>query len=283
MKKRTDIIILGLLIVTILPIKFNSVTGNPIPTDNNYETSPFPDNYNNSVYFKQEIINVTFGEKVAFDAQYSFKNELSSETEISILLPFVCYEDYTEPDIINLLVNENELDYSWTNPTLDLDDYGESYSNFLAISFDLSFTANEEKNIHVQYTRDYQVSDSTDNDKIHYSFQYIVGTARAWNHPIEYAHFEFWIPKEICNGYNPPSYLEPMTVREESYYYIATLDYQDWRPSFDRIMIHWSKTKPLLQNPLLLNAVAFTTPFILIGILYFTFKKIKNRHYYSEN
>ena len=283
MKNRKEKVFFCLLVTTILATNFNSVTSNPIPIDDNYETSPFPDNYDGSVYFKQEIINVTFGEKATINAQYSFKNALSNETEIGILLPFAYHEYSTEPIIKNLTVGEEKLDYSWTTISIDLRALESSFSDyedFSAISFILPFAANEEKIVHVQYSRDYEIYDFS--EEIHYSFAYIVGTANAWNHSIEYAHFEFWIPKEICNGYNPPPYLEPMTVREERNYYVATLDYKDWTPSNPRLVILWSIHKPFFQNPAVFSLALMISPFFFIGILYTIFKKIKNRHYYSE-
>ncbi len=257
--KRLNFIFLTAFIYSILLIRNNLAIGNPIPIDINWETSPVSTNYNNSVIFKQEIVNVTFDSlKANINAFYTFKNIGITAQDLGILLPFINYKGAsTGPEDVQLLLNDNEIYYIWQNID-NIWEYGDK--TYRAISFNLSFNPYEEKMIQIKYYRDYMIYDSIYNREAYYHFNYLVGTARNWNHPIQSAYFEFWIPKQICDDFEWPPYVNITgnnvkdTVKEFANYYFASLEFENWTlptyesnigwvPAFDFISLHWTKTR----------------------------------------
>ena len=272
----THILVL-ILITFFLPIQVTR--GNPIPVDENWDTLPIPNNYNGSVYFKQEIINVTFDDSEAhIIAQYSFKNANDSYYDLGILLPFRVTAD--KPKIHSLLVAGSETEYSWKNSTLPIiEDLGWSSSRFLTIELNVSFNPDEEKLIQIEYSREYMVYNSQMNSEIHYSFWYIIGTARAWNHSIDLAYFSFRVPTTICDQIHWPSYIEDLgqntnTVTKSGGYYHLTLTYTNWNldtpvaKKWDFLRVTWRKTKTFWINPeLLLFLIPVSVALVILGVI----------------
>jgi hypothetical protein len=252
---RIKFVFLVFITCSLLLIRCNLTRGNPIPVDINWETSPVSRN-NSSVIFKQEVINVTFDStKANFTAFYTFKNIGSIVQELGILLPFVNYGSSTRPKNVLLHLNKSEIDYIWQDVN-NVWEYGEE--TYQAITFNLSFNPNEEKVIKIEYYRDYMIYDSVYNNKAHYHFRYLVGTVRNWNHPIDSAYFEFWIPKHICDGFEWAPYVNDTwktinnAVKEDATYYIASLEFENWTlpnyigwiPAYDFITLYWTKARP---------------------------------------
>ena len=236
---------LTLILFILFNVNFCNVTlGNPLPYeyDSNYGAAPVPDNYTDSVFFKQEIINVTLNSsKANVNALYSFKNNGTTSVNLNIVLPIpyrlVDYIDSWSPEEIqikNLVLEENHtpIAYTWL-ASRHLRDFSIFHGTmvFRVIAFNMSFAAAEEKAIHVQYSRDYDIIERDDfvGKNSAYEYTYLVGTARAWNRSLESAYFEFWIPKNLC-GKKPQSNVE-MSMRETFDYYILSVEHENWLPS----------------------------------------------------
>jgi len=212
--------------------------------DENYGVSPIPVDYNGSVYFTEEVINVTYDSSKAYmHAQYIFKNNCTENVDLHIRLPFIVYDG---PDDIVLSEEKHPLDYSWVNTTVGLE-FFDDYYEFKAIEFFLSFEPYEKITVTIQYSREYEIDDSTMNSFIYYSFGYIIGTAKTWNHPLDSALFEFWIPKSICDD----SFLlsKQFAVTVEPKHYVASVEYLNWIPEHDVIDIYWHKLRPFGLTP----------------------------------
>lgn len=253
--------------------------GNPLPfhVDENYGGFPVPANYdcadiNCSVFFKQEIINVTFNSsKANINALYSFKNNDSTFINMSIILPLPTYDKELD---VSLLLEENEIAYRWLD-NRELRGIRILSGNlfFRAITFNISFTADEEKTIHVQYARDYHIVDRSDvwEKTTHYDYSYLVGTAMAWNRSLESAYFEFWVPKNLSE--NKPQSNKNMIVREKVNHFVLSVEYKNWLPSNgdEVIGVAWHKTEDLTwMNILLFGSVLGLIAIITILIMIIT-------------
>lgn len=238
---------LVMLLFILLFIQCDIAAGNIVPVDGNYGGFPVPANSEPiyptiPVFFKQESINVTFdSSKAHVNAFYTLKNNKSTAIDMGIALPFC---NNSETYIMSLSLQEKEIDYNWLDETEINVIHILRHSNYHAITFNLSFTAYEEKTIHIQYSRECNIYDSMDGlkKKTHYGYRYLVGTARAWNHPLESASFEFWIPKSLCDQINTG--YRKMSVRETSDYRIVSVKYENWLPSSDNVMVSvwWTQT-----------------------------------------
>ena len=239
------------LVITLFILLFTQcdiVPGNIVPVDSNYESFPVPTNYEANhptipVFFKQESINVTFDSSMAYiNAFYTLKNNKSTAIDMGIALPFL---NVSETYIESLSLLEQEIDFIWLDETeISVIPIFRNNEYYNAIAFNLSFMAYEEKTIHVQYSREYNIYNEWDGLKkeTHYGYRYLVGTARAWSCPLESAFFEFWVPKSLCDhilmGYRNKS------VRETSNYHIVSVKYENWLPSSNSEMVSvwWTQT-----------------------------------------
>ena len=249
--QRQILIVIPLIAIFIFTKCF-VIAGNPVPIrdyqDINFEGVPFPSLEDSSLYFKEEVINVTFDSSNAhFEAFYTFKNNGSSLEDIGILLPFVDHYGYSEkPKEIQLDENGEKIPFHWMNFSVDYDNEYQISGDLDLIYFDLSFNTNEEKTIHVQYVRKYLVS-----SKYGCEYRYLIGTARSWNYSIESASFHFWIPKEICTNFsrNFDSIKEIYSknfyneTQETDDYYINTIYFNNWIPdeNFNIISVRWER------------------------------------------
>jgi hypothetical protein len=273
--RKSQVLPLISLITIIFLSNCFTTTGNPVPVryyqDINYEGGPFMSRKNSAIYFKEEVINVTFDSSSAnFNANYTLKNNGSSEEDIRILLPFIDHSSYSErPENVQLKTNGIKTWFKWMKIDLKFPTEYEVSKNFDAIYFDLIFLANEEKTIHVQYARKYLISQEYGCE-----YRYLVGTARSWNHSIESAHFEFRIPKKICTNftrtfYSNNSYTETQETHD---YYINTIHFSNWIPDerFNYISVRWErKFEPSYFGLLRLGGLLI----LLILISLFIFKK----------
>jgi hypothetical protein len=281
---------------------FSITRGNPIPLDDNWGSSPVSTNYDSSIIFKEEIIRTTFNSsKVNFSAYYTFKNMNTTNSSLEILLPFYTYYgDTTGPENLLLIMEGIKINYFWENIS-NIWEYG-NY-NYKAIVFNLSFMPYEEKVVNVQYCRNYMIYDSIENSEIHYSYYYLVGTARNWNHSIESAYFEFLIPKQNCDGFEWAPYIDLIggnvisKVEENNFYYNASLRLENWTlptretevhwgPDLDFIYLGWRKSKPfgLSQVELTYNIIIGSIiGIVLILTSIFAFLRLKKlkRYYFG--
>ena len=249
--------IITLMVTMFINMAVFTSNGNPVPTrdytDINYEGFPFISNDTSSIYFKQELINVTFdSSKAYFQADYTFKNNDSTPLNMTITLPFANHYNYSKkPKNIILTQDQENLPYSWIKYPYDIisiPSYAYHYS-LDAILFNLTFNANEEITVHVKYSRNYLIS-----RRYGCEYRYLVGTARSWNHSIESAIFEFQIPKRICNNLSRAfdgSREERSEnlfhkIRENDEFYIANLYFQNWIPgdALNMIVVDWERDFP---------------------------------------
>jgi len=249
MEKRNHHLFLVSLLFIILFVQCDIAPGNIVPVDSNYGGFPVPSNYEVNhpaipVFFKQESINVTFdSSKAHINAFYTLENNKSIAIDMGIALPFL---NESEKDIESLSVQEKELDYIWLDEKeiTDIPFFRNSGKYFHVIAFNLSFTAYEEKTIHIQYSREYNIYNNTTGLKkeTHYGYSYLVGTARAWNRPLESASFEFWVPKRLSD--HIPKNHRNMSVRETPNYYILSVKYENWLLSdnYETIGVWWTQT-----------------------------------------
>ena len=249
---KQSIFCLTLILFIIFNVNFCNVTlGNPLPYeyDDNYGGAPVSVNYTSSVFFKQEIINVTLNSsKANVNALYSFKNNGVTSINLSIILPIPWAVWSPEKlQTLNLVLEENHIPiaYTWLD-SRDLRDLGDfwKFHIYEGIAFNMSFAAAEEKTVHVKYSRDYEITESDDivGKNSFYEYTYLIGTARAWNHTLESAYFEFWIPKNLCSE-KPQSNVE-MSMKETFDYYILSVEHENWLPSSNDevIGVRWNNT-----------------------------------------
>jgi len=136
------------------------------------------------------------------------------------------------------------------------------YNEFYLIEFNLTFNAYEKKDVIIHYSRDYVVYDYESNPEIHHIYQYFVGSLRIWNHTIDQAEFNFWVPKALCDNiqeiqeYWYPDYLGNNTsnITEYENYYFLSVKYENWTlpdpESYDYyfIRISWKEKKDALEK-----------------------------------
>jgi hypothetical protein len=253
MKNSSYILINSVIIfVFILSPLVNPVVGNPLPVDDKYQGSPFPNEINTTIFLKNEFINVTFNKRTAMiDASYSFQNEANISANLSILLPLASVY-IVQPTDIDLLSEESVLNYTWINYTIDLEALGFEPiydKKFRSIIFNLSFDPYEIKSINITYSRSYIRYNSIYESRIYYNYMYLAGTARVWNHTIDSALFKFWIPKTLCN-WDPPIIPGDSEIKENRDYYIVEKRFANWIPNRyeDFIRISWEEVKPITQT-----------------------------------
>jgi hypothetical protein len=218
---------------------------------------------NRSIFLKAETINVTLDqEKAHVNALYILKNEATNETSLDIALPFS-----RTPSNVKLMIDGKEKTYTWkeikevevphTYPAIDsvhsIHDPKES------IGFSLSFNGSEEKRVHITYQREYQITEGLYDHKIVSEFRYIIGTSRWWKYPLQSAHFEFWVLKKtfdkgtvvvLGNQMISPSDI-PFFINSTTKDYVClSVDYKNWMPVDDFLVLYWEKAKPFFETRL---------------------------------
>ena len=262
--KKTYLIAFIILLPTF--IQYEWASGNPIPRDHYYSATPFSSTYNGSVVFESEHINITFEDAKAYiSANYTFRNVNDTACNLTILLPFHnAY--YHKPNVSELLANENNISYKWKNMTESLFNTYENifwYNEFYLIEFNLTFNAYEKKDVIACYSRDYVVYNYESNPDIRHIYRYFVGSLKIWNHTIDKAEFNFWVPKELCDNiqeiqeYWYPDHLGNNTsnITEYENYYFLSVKYENWTLPYSEydgyyhfIQISWKEKKDQLAK-----------------------------------
>jgi hypothetical protein len=103
----------------------------------------------------------------------------------------------------------------------------------------------------------------------------MVGTAKAWNHTIDYAYFEFRVPKELITpevDFDHDFIFSNSEIKEDNDYKIFIVEFNNWIPEQYYIGVYWEciKTKPrpilfFLEN--LAVVVIFIGFFLVSGLL----------------
>ncbi len=151
--------------------------------------------------FTDEDVIITVNETIAkFYARYAIKN-YEKTTNYWISLPFAL-----KPWDINLTINDEALDYSWTESYVEPEPIP-----FDAITFQVEIAEGEKLDIEVSYYRNYE--SIFENNTQYGLFRYIVGSTRSWDQPLNFAHFELW--------------QEAGSIKT----LIETRDYTNWYPS----------------------------------------------------
>jgi hypothetical protein len=230
--------LIALIVFTTFSTRVETVRGNPIPWDENWEMNPYSNDYNGSIVFTHEHINITFDEENAYIiANYTFKNIETTMSNLTIFIPFINYEnESTKPDITQIQVDGKSVEYNWGQLTENFSDIYPSnwgYEQFNYMEVNLTFNAQETKGLQIHYTRDYMIYNYPSNTEIHYEYRYFVGSLRLWNQSLEKAEFEFWVPKTLCDTIQKPwnSHVIGNNISElieyEKYYYVSVI-YENW-------------------------------------------------------
>ncbi|NHJ31887.1 MAG: hypothetical protein FK732_03400 [Asgard group archaeon] len=155
---------------------------------------------NTGLMFADEDVIITVNETFAsFYARYAVKN-YEEVTNYRIALPFAL-----KPWDINLTVNDEPIDYTWTYSYVEPESLP-----FDTIWFNIQIEKNEKLDIEVSYYRDFEVVE--ENGTQYGLFRYIVGSTKSWGRALDFAHFEFWQEKNSTK-----------TLLE-------TRDYYNWMP-----------------------------------------------------
>jgi len=269
--QKNKIYLITFLLVLTTFIRYEYGSGNPIPFDDNWEVSPYPYNYNGSISFVEEYINVTFDKtKANIIATYTFENLNDTTCNATILIPYLNYFNKSNrPIISHLLLDEYNTSYEWMGLTENFSTiypYNVLPNEYYLVKIKIPFEANETKVVEIHYTRNYRVYDYYFNYEIHYSYRYFVGSARLWNHSIESARFDFWIPKTRCDKISLPGHSNYLgnnisNLIEYDNYYFVSVKYENWtlpidddgKPlknhSWDFVNIYWTQRKPFYRLP----------------------------------
>ena len=174
---------------------------------------------------------------------------------MKLLLPFAgdrdpraMYRDFPKPENLTLTVNDFQVSFQWTTFSWNNQDLN-------AIIFNVSFEAYEELSVVAKYNRTFK---SRERD---WSFEYLTMTGIIWNHPIEYARFEFNVSNEF-EGYIVSGMQNYTTSIGKNNTTLAK-EYYDWIPNYNiRIDVknHHSRDNPFFWQ------IIF--PVIIIGVLF---------------
>lgn len=227
------------LILIAIPV----ADGNPVPyypTFTAKDGNPIPAVNDTDVYLAEELLIFTFSSKsVDVQAEYLFRNDGPYHVNLSIFLPF-----NDTATVFDLKVDG--IDHSYQEYQMDLHRYywwgsGRSYHGVL---FGVSFGPHGSRNVSIGYQRELHVSyDYEDNDKLHHSFNYMVWTTKYWNHSIDRARFEFWLPRSL---YEEIDYYDFNSSYESGKYTVLVEEYEDWSPSdyYGEVGINWWRFRP---------------------------------------
>ncbi|MHA1946434.1 MAG: hypothetical protein ACXACP_08220 [Candidatus Hodarchaeales archaeon] len=250
-----------------------SISGIPIPWEEEFPVYPYPKYYNGSIFFESEHIYVIFDETEAkIEAEYSFKNPSDTSNNLSILIPF----KYV-PEISIILLDGKIINYEWRNLTNEYstrpyDLYWFKSSYFIRLNLD--FNASETKILKMNYSSNYTRGSHPHTDAYdYYQYEHFVGPLRFWNHSLETAEYEFMVPKTISDKV-PYLYSRPYSLGNNTKiftandtHYSINLKYENLtipplqiRSQFweSRVGIGWEKSKSNSIIPL------FVTAFILV-------------------
>jgi len=227
----------------LLVLVFGNVEGNPgppsvppPPTQDPDAGGPAPYS-NNTLLFISENVTIRLDEKAYIQADYTFENPLNESIETIIYLPFHYLQK--KPKSLTILREESIVNYTWTNYSLP--DTFNGYRKYKAVNFSLDFLPGERVTIIVTYTRSYVSNEryyqshnlNEDHLDSHVScFVYLARTGALWPDPIQYARFQFIIPKNQGTE----------NLSEENIY---SLYYSNWK---DYYLNSWQKLRGVYLN-----------------------------------
>jgi hypothetical protein len=141
------------------------------------------------IYMQSQNITAYLNEKVHEITEYTLKNPTNSTINTTSLLPFSVDRAYVievpKPRNLILTINGIETDYDWTI-------FEWENQEFDAIIFYLSFEPFEQIIVIAEYDRYWSKSNA-------WEYEYLTLTGTLWNHPIEYAKFEYFIPDDVSS------------------------------------------------------------------------------------
>ncbi len=216
-----------LLLGTLIVFSVGPVDANPIPVDHDRDGMPVPSN-NFSVYLSEEVVIVTIGKgQATVNGTYTFSNLGSNDTSLDILFPF---EEV--PDIAGVWCDGGPVEHGPGSLTVL---YKWRYRNLNGTIFHIDVPADGASTVNIRYSRSYERPHFMEDPKVYYSFMYVVWTARCWNHSIDHARFEFWIPKDMYEGLEHTS----GALRDEGGYKVVIKEFFNWTPTYDHVGVIW--------------------------------------------
>ncbi|MEA3558642.1 MAG: hypothetical protein U9R75_05245 [Candidatus Thermoplasmatota archaeon] len=243
------IISLFTLSTFIFILSAGNVSSNPLPMDqfsDGYSgCSPTPSN-TGQIYFKEEVIKVRLHlDHAEVSAEYIFENSGNASETVEIVLPFMndvwdmkIYDDLGSIDFDGGIYHYEPLLNSFKY-------YLEGQHTFFgSINFRLEIEPGEERSVFVEYGAKVSCYDSSLNSEVTYSFSYLVGTGRFWNHSIEKANFEFTMNEDLFD--RVPS--DEWTREKGDGDVVFNKEFNDWIPYQDTISISWEKDRGFLEE-----------------------------------
>lgn len=207
MKKSNNIIPVAFLLLLFLSsyVIANPTPPPPPPPGENSSGGPTP--YGDCfVKFVSENVTVYISDKAHVFANYTFTNLQNESIIQTILLPFY----YSQPEDLKLSINENELNFIWTDYIMNSTDpnnypFGNNIEfEYDAAEFNITIEAHQTVILEVDYTRNYPSNhhyDKANFDQGRYSnYVYLTRSGALWEQPIEYANFNFYVDKDLCSG-----------------------------------------------------------------------------------
>jgi hypothetical protein len=229
--------------------------GNPMPIDRGSGTTPIPLENTSGIYLKEEEIIVMFDEEKAYvEAKYIFKNNNSKITDIKILLPF-----RSMPTNITVLIEGAKENYEWATD-FGIDDLDNEIQ--YGIICELHFDMTREIELILTYSRGY-LKDPYSDDETFFSFTYIIWTTKYWNHSIEFAHFEFWIPEDLLDR-GPHSGNIKYNITTKEGFIIATKEFTNMTHELGVIDIDWYKEPEPPVIDIIEDSTSFPTVTVMI-------------------
>lgn len=276
---RSRIFFSSFLLLLCLLIPIPQSQGNPLISDSGGGGSPLSLHSDSSLYLSKEDLTFTFNTSfVSVLAYYYFKNLNSTPLSINISLPFL-----QPPKQLLITENSSLIPIVWTNSSLT--HVLERISHSEAIQFSMDFLGLQEKMICVTYNRNYTIhrniviyrDNASDYLRDSFDFRYLVGTAKAWNHPIDQANFTFIIPKTIsgnCSFVDRQKY--GYTVLETELHTQLFIKYTNWTPNSEFIGFGWDLFVEYSTYPVLFLELPVVI-FSLCVVIFNDFRK-KRKH-----
>ncbi len=234
--KIIHIVILLVMGIFILPLPY-SVLANPIPVqpiivDDGSNPMPVSET---PLFLKSEAVTFEMGSVAVITGEYTISNPTNFTINQTIIFPFFEHEGYGDEryghygiEVWHVYSNGSYLPFEYQEPN---DNHNR------AISFNITVYPYEDLNFTIKFESVYARSSSNEC-----RLTYITTTARAWNHSIEHAFFQFRFKNTSIVG--EPMGGDNVTITDS--HVITTIERYNWTVQ-ENITITW--TKPEEYDP----------------------------------